>query len=116
MPLSPEERTLRARYAALTRSAHTDPQEMTAPMRAAFRQQFIEQARADAPPGTSEAEVLRRAEVLRKLHYTKLGMASAKARTKKGRAALVSAPAPETPITTNTGTVVEIDSTPGSEQ
>ena len=105
MPLSPEERKLRARLGVQTRLATEDPVEMTVPPRRAFMQSFIDRARDEAPPGTSEAEVCRRAAALRKAHMTRLGLASATARRKKKeRAAPVRTPAPS-----------EVESTPESE-
>jgi hypothetical protein len=104
MALTPEQRKLRARTAALTRSATEDTVAMTAPARAAFEQSFIEQAREGIGPFVDrlkadyphlpeamlqpliDSEVERRAVALRKLYYTRLGQASAKARAQKGRA------------------------------
>lgn len=82
----PAQRKLVSRLGGLARSATEDPGAITAPARSAFRQRFIDRARADAPPDTSEAEVERRAAVLWKAHMTRLGLASAKARQQKGRA------------------------------
>jgi hypothetical protein len=76
----------RASIAALTRSATEDTVAMTEPARSAFRQSFVNTARAGAPPGTPEAEVLRRAAALRKLYYKRLSAAGVAARTRKGRA------------------------------
>lgn len=85
---------------------------MTAPARAAFQQSFVDEAWAGIGPFQEalvnahpevaeealfplvEAEVQRRAVALRKLFYTRLGAASAKARQRKGRAADRPAPTP----------------------
>lgn len=104
MPLTREQRTLRARKAALTRSATEDTRAMTAPARSAFQRKFEQEAwegigpyRTDLlnahprlPEDTLhsmlEQEVLRRAVALRKVFYANLGLASARARQQKGRA------------------------------
>lgn len=116
MSLSDEGRTLRARLGIQTRLATEDPVAMTAKARGAFQQSFIDAAWASIGPFTEaliaehpelpeealfpevEAEVLRRAEVLRKLHMTRLSFAAAKARgKKKGRAVPLRTPVPSPP-------------------
>jgi hypothetical protein len=80
VPMSPEQRVLRARTAALVRSATEDTRLMTARARQAFNQRFVDEARASAPGGTTEAEVMRRADALRRLWFTRLSLKAANAR------------------------------------
>jgi len=61
--------------------AHTG-HERTEAARAAFRDQFAQEVR-ERFPDLSEAEVYRRADLLRKAHYTRLALASVKARRQK---------------------------------
>jgi hypothetical protein len=77
-PLSPTERTLRARAAAHAKHATHDPKAAMARARAAFLASFEQQADPDRvlPP----LERQRRAEQLRRAHYARLALASAKAR------------------------------------
>lgn len=77
--LSPTERTLRAKLAAHSKWANTDPVEGTAAARAAFLDRFEQQV---DPAITDPAERARRAEHLRKAYMAKLALASAKARKK----------------------------------
>lgn len=78
--LTAAERTLRAKLAAHTKWATTDPVEGTAKARAAFLAQFERAVPADI---TDPAERARRAEHLRKAHMAKLALASAKARRRE---------------------------------
>lgn len=78
MGLTPTERHLRARLAALTLHATHDSRELTAPARRAFDQKFLDQVPADLP----EDERRRRADHLRKAHFTRLAYLSARARNK----------------------------------
>jgi len=83
MALSPSERTLRARLAAHVLHATHDPRSTTAAARRAFRDSFLAQVDSDLP----EDERRRRAEHLRRAHFLRLALASAKARrARKGGA------------------------------
>jgi len=80
--LSPELRTLRARVAAHSKWAKTDPVEGTAAARAAFLDRF---SREVDPDGLlPSAERARRAEHARQAYFTKLAFKSAQARRKAG--------------------------------
>jgi hypothetical protein len=77
-PMSPAERSLRARIAAHAMHARNDPAESTAKARAAFLDRFDREADPDGvlPP----EERRRRAEHLRSAYFARLALASAKAR------------------------------------
>jgi hypothetical protein len=77
-PMSPAERSLRARMAAHAMHARNDPEKTTAKARAAFLDKFEREADPDGvlPP----EERRRRAKHLRSAHFTRLALASAKAR------------------------------------
>jgi hypothetical protein len=77
-PMSPAERSLRARIAAHAMHACNDPAEITAKARAAFLGRFEREADPDGvlPP----EERRRRAEHLRSAYFARLALASAKAR------------------------------------
>jgi hypothetical protein len=65
-------------------AAVDDRTAATEPARQAFRDQFLQKARerfGDLPPD----ELARRAESLRKAHYARLALASARARRKRTR-------------------------------
>jgi hypothetical protein len=77
-PMSPAERSLRARIAAHAMHGRNDPVEITAKARATFLAKFEHQA---DPAGTLPPEERRRrAEHLRSAHFARLALASAKAR------------------------------------
>ena len=78
--LSPEQRSLRARLAAHSKWANTDPVEGTAAARKAALDRFEKQVDPDGtlPP----AERARRATHARKAYFTKLALKSAQARAK----------------------------------
>ena len=78
-PLTPKQR---AQVAVHSRLAREDPVAMTAPGRAAFAQQFIDQARAECPNCTDK-EVERRAGHLRAAFHVRLSAAGVAARKKK---------------------------------
>lgn len=79
-PLSPSERTIRARLAAHSKHALYDPVEGTAKARQAFRDRF---ERDVDPEGVlSPEERARRAEHARKAFYLRLSMQGVKARRK----------------------------------
>ena len=71
-------RSQKARIAALTRAAMYDGKEVTAKARTTFLDNFLLQIPDDLP----EVERLRRAEALKKAHFTRLAYLSAKARSK----------------------------------
>jgi hypothetical protein len=70
--------TQRARIAALTRASLYDGREITKKARGAFMDSFL----AKIPENLPESERLRRAECLKKAHFTRLAYLSAKARAK----------------------------------
>ena len=79
--LSPAERSLRARLAAHTMHARHDAKAATAKARAAFLAKFELEVDPDGvlPP----EERRRRADHLRRAYFTRLALASAKARRSK---------------------------------
>lgn len=80
MALTPEQRSQRARLAALTRWSREDPTETARRGQEGLLRRFL--AEVD-PDGTlPEAERYRRAEAARKAHMTRLAFNSAKARSK----------------------------------
>lgn len=83
---TPQERALAAKIAAHSKWANTaDATAATAAARKAFHDRFEREVDPDGalPP----AERARRAEHLRKAHYSRMALASAKARRKGGDAA-----------------------------
>ena len=78
--LSPQERSLRARLAAQTRWAHQDSREGTRKARETFLASFLD--RVDPDRVLPDEERLRRAESLRKAHFTRMALASARSRRK----------------------------------
>jgi len=80
--VTPEERSQRARIAALTRWSKERPAEQGVKMRAGFDKRFYDQVDAESP-GLDEVERERRVVALRKLHFTQLAYKSAKAQAKK---------------------------------
>jgi len=83
LELTPEQRSLRARTAAHESWANTsDPAARTAHGRATFLNRFEADARAKHPDG-DDATIARVAESLRKAHFTRLALASSKARTRR---------------------------------
>jgi len=89
----PAIRSLRGRIGALTLHSSRDQREHLATARAAFRARFEREA---DPEGTLDpVERARRAELLRRLHYTRLAYASAKAKAARRRAKRPALPAPE---------------------
>jgi hypothetical protein len=82
---TPQQRALAARVAAHSKWSKTDPVEGTAAARQAFLDRF---EREVDPLGLLDpAERHRRAEHARKAYFTRLALASAKARSSKGTAA-----------------------------
>ena len=85
-PASQAERSLRARLAAYALHAQRDPRETTANGRAAFLARFDREV---DPRGLLEPEERRRrAEQARRAYFTRLALASAKARRAKRAAGL----------------------------
>lgn len=77
-PLTPEQRSLRARLAAHAMHAQHDSRATSAKARAAFAKSFLDQVDPDRI--LPEAERLRRAESARSAHFSRLAFASSKAR------------------------------------
>jgi hypothetical protein len=85
--MDPEMRSLRARLGAHASWANTtDPASRTAKARAAANGRFERQAREMHPDATDE-QITRVAEHLRKAHFSRMALASAKARRSKPAAA-----------------------------
>ncbi len=82
--LSPSEISFRARIGAHALHAQHDSRELTARAREAFLQRFEREVDPDGV--LPEAERKRRAEHARKAYFTRLSLASAKARRKGGGA------------------------------
>lgn len=78
MPLTPAERTLRARLAAYTLHSRRDARETTAPARAAFLRRF--DAQVDPEASLPPKERARRAEAARRAHFARLALRSARVR------------------------------------
>jgi hypothetical protein len=76
--MTPEQRALRARIAAHTRWSQQDRREGTAAARAAFNDRFERQVDPDGV--LPHDERLRRAERARKAYFTRLALASSRAR------------------------------------
>ncbi len=76
-------RSLRARLAALTLHASTDSTLHTAPARKAFLAKFEDLVDPDLV--LPVAERLRRAAIARRAHFTRLALASARARSRSAR-------------------------------
>ena len=82
-PLTPEQRRLRASIAAHTQWAkEADPTARTATARKAFMERFEREADPDGV--LDPAERARRAEHLRRAYFTRLALASSRARKKGG--------------------------------
>jgi hypothetical protein len=83
LPLTPEQRHLRASVAAFERWSREDPAANAARGQAGLLARFDREAR-EAEPGLTEAEYARRAESARKAHMQRLALASSKARRAGG--------------------------------
>jgi hypothetical protein len=81
MELTPAQRVLRSRLGAYSRWAREDTTAGTEPARKAFLARF--EAEVDPEGVLPPAERQRRAEAARKAYFTKLALASSKARGKK---------------------------------
>lgn len=79
--LTPTERVLRARMAALTLHSRVDGREHTAPARRAFLDRF--EREVDPACELPEPERRRRADLARRAYFTGLAFRSAKARRKR---------------------------------
>jgi len=83
VPLTPEQRSQRARLGAYTQQATYDTRETTRAARNAFNQRFIQQV---DPDGTlSKRERTRRALAARRAYFAGLALRSAIARGNKKR-------------------------------
>lgn len=80
-PLTPEQRVLRARLAALSLHAKVDSREHTAPARAAFLSRFDREVDPDNVLPAGERH--RRALCAKRAYFTRLALASARARQTK---------------------------------
>lgn len=80
MTMTPEQRSIRARMAALARWSREDPKEHVAMMNRRFMAGFEKQV--DPEGLLSETERRRRAEAARKLFYQHLAYKSSRARSK----------------------------------
>jgi len=84
-PLTPEQRSLRARIASHVSWANTeDPKARTAPARSAFFDRFERQVDPDGV--LDPADRRRRAEHARKAHMQRLALKSARARRSRSQA------------------------------
>ena len=81
-PLTPSERSLRARMAAHRSHINHDPKERTQPARDKFDQRFADEVDPDRV--LPEAERERRARHARKAYFTGLALKSAQSR-RRGR-------------------------------
>lgn len=81
MPLSPEQRSLRARSAAYTRWSREDPKPAMAEVRKGYFARFEEQVDPDRV--LPEQERHRRAQAALHAHMARLALASSKARAKR---------------------------------
>lgn len=84
-PLTPGERSLRARIGGYAMHARNNARETTANGRAAFLARF--ERLADPEERLPPAERQRRAQQLRSAYFARLALASAKARRVRGPAA-----------------------------
>lgn len=81
VPLTAEQRSMRARAAAFARHAQTDPRPSAARASAAFLQRFEHQV---DPAGTlPPAERTKRALAARRAHFVRLQLASSQARARR---------------------------------
>ena len=80
-PLTPSERSMRARMAAHISHSRHDPKERTQAARDKFDERFLNEV--DPERVLTEAERLRRADHARKAYFTKLALRSAQVRRSK---------------------------------
>lgn len=76
--LTPDQRSLRSRIAGYSTASRHDPRTYTAPARAAFLARFDREVDPDGV--LPDAERTRRAMAARRAYFTRLALASAKAR------------------------------------
>ncbi len=81
MPLTPEQRVLRARAAAYTKHAKHDARESTLAAREAFRRRFVDEVDPDRTLAQDDRE--RRVEAARRAYFVRLAYLSSKARSKR---------------------------------
>jgi hypothetical protein len=79
--MTPQQRSLRSRIGGLATAGKNDPREYTAPARTAFLAKF--EAEADPDGILPPKERARRAEALRKAHFTRMAFNRERARTAK---------------------------------
>jgi len=84
MPLSPEQRSMRARVAALTRWSKEDPQHTANRGQAGLLARFEREVDPDGK--LAPAERRRRAEALRRAHMARLALRSSQARSARAAA------------------------------
>lgn len=84
VPMTPEQRTQRAKYAALIRWSRENPRESALRAQAGLLDKFLREVDAHEP-GLPEAERLRRAECLRRAHMKKLAFKSSRTRGRNAR-------------------------------
>ena len=80
-PLTPEQRSLRARLAAYSMHAHNDSKETTRSARAAFDERFYREVDPDNALPIEERE--RRANYARRAYFTKLSFESSRLRRQR---------------------------------
>ncbi|MGI5834970.1 MAG: hypothetical protein ACOX87_00580 [Chloroflexota bacterium] len=89
MAIDPRIAAIRGRIGAYTQHAMYDPKETTRKAREGFNAKFLREVDPDGV--LPEEERVRRAEMARRAHFSRLALASVKARSKsarrKGRAA-----------------------------
>ena len=83
MVLSPVERSLRARIGGYALAAAHDSKEIHKPAQAAFLAKFEKEVDPDGV--LSARERVRRATALKKAHFARMALASAKARRRKAK-------------------------------
>lgn len=84
-PITPEQRTLRARLAAYTLHLQVDGTKHTQKARDAFNQRFYDEV--DPHRRLTEVERERRASLARKAYYARLSLKASMARRAKARGA-----------------------------
>ena len=92
--MTPEQRSLAGRIGSAIQKARHDPAQLTAAGRATFLGRFEREVR-EQTPDLSDAEVMRRAALLRKAYMARLALASSIAR-RHGKAVGGSKPKPST--------------------
>ncbi len=99
MALTPGQRSMRGRLGAYAALSRHDSREINARARQVFRDSFRAGhgcrlcPRVDMPDGLPDGEVTRRAEMIRRAHFSRLAWASSRARSRRNE----TAPVVETP-------------------